>query len=192
MSSFTDGGTLSSTNLIGLLINIDWFQPFKHISYSVGVIYAVIINLPRSMRYKDENVVIIGIIPGPHEPKTHINSYLGPFVNELQQPQYGQWFETPFGKQFIRCILMCLSSDIPATRKAAGFVGHNARKACSRCLKNFERVDDHLKDLTEVHGLKEHMQFIVRKHTKHSHHQQRLPGKKLKKSLGQGTLYYMS
>lgn len=144
VSSFTDSGTLSSTNLIGLLINIDWFQPFKHISYSVGVIYAVIINLPRSMHYKDENVVIIGIIPGPHEPKTHINSYLGPFVSELQQLQYGQWFETPFGRQFIRCILMCLSSDIPATRKAAGFVGHNAKKACSRCLKNFERVDNHL------------------------------------------------
>ena len=80
----------------------------------------------------------------PLDNTPHINSYLGPFVNELQQLQYGQWFETPFGKQFIRCILMCLSSDIPATRKAAGFVGHNARKACSRCLKNFERVDDHL------------------------------------------------
>jgi hypothetical protein len=25
----------------------------------------------------------------------------------------------------------------------AGFVGHNAHKACSRCLKPFPRVDDH-------------------------------------------------
>ena len=33
-------------NILGLLINIDWFQPYKDISYSVGVIYAVIINLP--------------------------------------------------------------------------------------------------------------------------------------------------
>ena len=46
-------------------MNVDWFQTFKHIAYSVGVIYAVIINLPRAMRYKEENVMIIGIIPGP-------------------------------------------------------------------------------------------------------------------------------
>ena len=37
-----------------------------------------------------------------------------------------------------------MSSDIPATRKVAGFVGHNATKACSRCLKTFPRVNDRL------------------------------------------------
>ena len=40
-------------------------------------------------------------------------------------------------------MVVCLSSDIPATRKVAGFVGHNARKACSRCLKPFPRIGDH-------------------------------------------------
>lgn len=43
----------------------------------------------------------------------------------------------------MQCVVTCLSSDIPATRKVAGFVGHNARKACSRCLKTFPRVGDH-------------------------------------------------
>ena len=57
-------------------MNVDWFQPFKHIAYSVGVIYAVIINLPRVMCYKKENVMIIGVIPGPKEPNKQINSYL--------------------------------------------------------------------------------------------------------------------
>ena len=131
-------------NLLGLLINVDWFQPYKHVAYSVGVIYAVVINLPRCLRFKDENVVIIGVIPGPHEPKKHINSYIGPLVSELLQLQRGVWFPTPNGKQFIRCVVACLSSDIPATRKVAGFVGHNATKACSRCLKTFPRVNDSL------------------------------------------------
>ena len=36
-----------------------------------------------------------------------------------------------------------LASDIPATRKAAEFVGHNAIKGCSRCLKSFPKVGDH-------------------------------------------------
>ena len=50
---------------------------------SVGAIYAVILNLPRDERYKPQNMILIGIIPGPHEPKETINSYLFPFVQEL-------------------------------------------------------------------------------------------------------------
>lgn len=53
----------------------------------------------------------------------------------------GQWFMTPAGNQFVKCMLVCLSSDIPATRKTAGFVGHNTFKACSH-LKHFPRVGD--------------------------------------------------
>ena len=132
----------SPINFLGILINIDFFQPFKHVSYSVGVIYAVIINLPRHIRYKQENVIIIGVIPGPHEPKKHLNSYLGPVVAELQELYTGQWFDTSIGRQFIRCVLVGLSSDIPASRKAAGYLGHMARKGCSRCLKEFPKVGD--------------------------------------------------
>ena len=127
-------------NILRILVNIDW----KHVSYSVGVIYAVIINLPRSYRYKSENVIIIGIIPGQREPKLHVNSFLGPFVSELLQLKTGQWFSTPVGNQFVKCAIAGLSSDIPATRKAAGFVGHGAKKACSRCLKDFPRIGDHI------------------------------------------------
>ena len=130
-------------NILGLLVNIDWFQPFKHLSYSVGVIYAVLVNLPRKIRYLPENVIITGIIPGPHEPKKHINTYLGPFVNELLEMYQGVWLETSIGKQYIKCVVIGLSSDIPATLKAAGFVGHIAKKACSRCLKDFPRINDH-------------------------------------------------
>lgn len=131
-------------NILGLLMNVDWFQPYKDISYSVGVIYAVIINLPRNIRYSEENVIIIGIIPGPHEPKKHINSFLGPLVSELLEFYSGVWLMTSAGRQFVRCVLVCQSSDIPATRKAAGFLGHKANKACSRCLKPFPKVGDSL------------------------------------------------
>jgi len=30
-----------ATNVLGFLINVDRFQPYKHIAYSVGVTYAV-------------------------------------------------------------------------------------------------------------------------------------------------------
>lgn len=45
------------------MLNLDWFQPFKHVKYSVGVLYAVILNLPRDERFKLKNVLLIGVIP---------------------------------------------------------------------------------------------------------------------------------
>ena len=51
------------------MLNIDWFQPFEHTQYSVGVIYIVIQNLPRAIRFKLENVIIVSTIPGPKRTK---------------------------------------------------------------------------------------------------------------------------
>lgn len=45
----------------------------------------VILNLPRSLRFKPENVIIVGIIPGPDEPSLTINSFLQPLVTELNE-----------------------------------------------------------------------------------------------------------
>ena len=39
---------------LGLLINIDWFQPYKYVKYSVGAIYLAILNFPRRLRYCKE------------------------------------------------------------------------------------------------------------------------------------------
>ena len=69
---------------IGLMLNMDWFQPFINSLYSVGVIYAAICNLPRPERFKLENILTLAVIPGPNEPKLHeINNYLYPVVNQL-------------------------------------------------------------------------------------------------------------
>lgn len=66
-----------------LSLNIDWFQSFTHVCDSIGAIYLIIQNLPRKDRYKWENMILVGVIPGPKEPSLHINSYLLPLVNEL-------------------------------------------------------------------------------------------------------------
>ena len=63
-----------------LSINVDWFQPFVHTNYSVAVLYLVILNLPREVRYKIENIILIGVIPGPKEPHLRMNSYITPLV----------------------------------------------------------------------------------------------------------------
>ena len=50
---------------LGLMVNCDWFQPYDLSTYSVGVLYLVILNLPRAIRFKPENVLIVGVIPNP-------------------------------------------------------------------------------------------------------------------------------
>ena len=67
-----------------LSLNTVWFQPFERTKYSVGVLYLVILNLPRDQRYKMENIIIVGVIPGPKEPKLTMNSFIGPLVQELK------------------------------------------------------------------------------------------------------------
>ena len=74
---------LSSPYSFAFILNVDWFQPYTHTTFSVGVIYLTILNLPRTLRYKRENILLLGIIPGPHEPKLNINSFLYPMVKEM-------------------------------------------------------------------------------------------------------------
>lgn len=119
---------LAAPNNFGLMLNVDWFRPTLHGSDSIGFIYMVVMNLPREERFKPENVMVIGIIPGPKEPKLHINSFLQPLVDDLIDLWDGVLFNaTKSGKMF-RAALLALSSDIPAIRKCGGFVGHGAKK----------------------------------------------------------------
>ena len=110
----------------GLMLNVDWFQPFKRRSdYSVGVMYFVIMNLPRSERFKFENVILGGIIPAlDSEPK--LETFLKPCVDELN----GLWRGIPMSTSLsavplkVFAALICVEADIPATRNVCGFVGH--------------------------------------------------------------------
>ena len=54
---------------LSLGLNIDWFNPFDKAPYSAGAIYLNVFNLPRSKRFKLENIILVGMIPGPNEQK---------------------------------------------------------------------------------------------------------------------------
>ena len=130
---------LPASKYLSLVLNIDWFNPFKHIEYSVGVIYLVIGNLPRSERYKMENVIVAGVMPGLSEPKKHMNSYLKPLVDELLKLSDGTYLLSSSLFIPIRCALknMCMTCDLPATRKACGFTSFSSTQGCSKCFKWF-------------------------------------------------------
>lgn len=130
---------LQVPNNLCLILNLDWFNPFKHIEYSVGVIYLVIGNIPRTERYKLENVIIVGTIPGPKEPKKHVNFYLKPFVDELLDLWNGTFLRTSslFGVVPVRCAVICVSCDLPAVCKICGFTSYSSTQGCSKCMKKF-------------------------------------------------------
>ena len=125
----------------GLMMNVDWFRPFKHRNdFSVGVMYMTLMNLPRNLRFKKENVILVGIIPAlAHEPKS-MNHFLEPVVRELNILWNGVRVNThnsPSEAVKIYGALLCCAADIPAARKLCGFLGHSANRGCSHCNKFF-------------------------------------------------------
>ena len=123
--------------------NLDWFQPFTHVKYSVGVLYMVILNLPREERYKLENIILVAVIPGPKEPKKTANSYLSPLIQELIDLWDGipihisSSSTVPDRLVVARLAVVCTACDIPAIRKMCGFAGHSGTMGCSKCKRCF-------------------------------------------------------
>ena len=113
---------------------------FKHRKYSVGVIYVVLMNLPREIRFKRENVIIVGLIPGPKEPPEVINSYLTPLVCELLKLWSGVCLQIS-DEITIRGALLCVGCDLPAGRKTCGFLSYMANLGCTRCYISFAGED---------------------------------------------------
>ena len=83
----------------------------------------------------------MGIIPGPHEPKFSINSFLSPLVEEMLRFWDGIKLSVStssgISEHLIRCAILCVACDLPAGRKTCGFLGHSATLGCSKCLKRF-------------------------------------------------------
>lgn len=65
-----------------LMINVDWFQPFERGTYSMGAVYAVVLNLPRDQRFLRQNLILLTLLPG-REKLVDMNKVLSPIVSEL-------------------------------------------------------------------------------------------------------------
>ena len=123
---------------LGIMINLDWFQPFKSAVYSCGAIYGIICNLPRDIRFKRENMLTLALLPGPNEVKLDkINHYLAPIIDELLELWDG--FNLPTAGKNVRLAVICCSNDIPAARKLCGHA--SALAGCHRCYKRANREE---------------------------------------------------
>ena len=129
---------------LGLVLNVDWFQPYSNTTHSTGVIYAAIVNLPREIRFKRENMLILDILPSPNKANLHkINHYLSLIVDELislwQGTKLDSIVECSEGK-IIHTVLILISCDIPAALKVCGHI--SALVSCHRCNKKANYVNN--------------------------------------------------
>ncbi|TFY58194.1 hypothetical protein EVJ58_g6565 [Rhodofomes roseus] len=116
-------------------------------SVSVGAIYLACMNLPASIRYREENLYLCAIIPGPKHPSQEmINPLLAPIVDDFLELWYhgARFSQTPCcpkGK-VVRCVIGPLVSDMLAARQMAGFSSHSSDLFCSFCLLSREHIDN--------------------------------------------------
>ena len=162
---------LKSPRSLAFGLNVDWFQPYStRGDVSVGVIYLVLLNLPREECFKWENVIPVGVIPEVETMPKSINPFLKPLVDEMQV--LWKWIRlhsclSHIPLVFCGAILLAIS-DIPAARKLCGFKGHSTERLAPNVLKaslGLSRLEGISLDLTENTGQDDVMTYTKDMHT---------------------------
>jgi len=132
-------------------LNMDGFNPRGNREAgkqtTICGVYLVCLNLPPEIRYKTENVFLLGVVPGPTEPSTHqVNHILRPLVDDLLLLWNSGIFLTRTPKcahgYLVRAALIPIICDLPAARRVAGLGGHAAGYFCSECLQRLDEIND--------------------------------------------------
>lgn len=114
---------------------------------SVASMYMVCLNLPPCLRYRVENMFLVGVIPGPQEPsQDEINFLLKPLVDDLLRfwnpgVCYSCTPKHPKGRR-TRCVVIPLVCDVPAARQMAGLSHHSHTLFCSVCLLDGNSINN--------------------------------------------------
>ena len=114
---------------LAFALNCDWFQPYKYSQHSAGAVYMVILNLPREIRYKSENVILVGMLPRTSEHTISTIAFTEPIVDELLQ----LWEGVDINGKNTQGALLCVTCDLPAGRSFCGFTACTAIAGCTRC-----------------------------------------------------------
>lgn len=154
-------------------LSVDWMNPYgkgSAVSASVGVIALCCLNLPITERYKPENMILLGLIPGPRDPPIEaLNHFIRPIVDDfiilwesgLQLVSKGS---SDVGARFeyVRAAVLAVVTDLPASKKLTGNMSYSSNSPCTICgirkvdLSNLDRstwpirtVEQHRKDAFE-------------------------------------------
>jgi hypothetical protein len=152
-------------------LNMDGFNPYQNKEagkkVSTCAIYMVCLNLPPALRYKMENMYLVGIIPGPHEPSlTEINHLLRPLVDDLitfwdHGVYYSKTALHASGRR-VRCAVVPLVCDLPASKQMAGLSSATSGYFCSFCLQHSDNIRNLDYETWEPRSDEEHRKIAER------------------------------
>lgn len=126
---------------IALGISTDGFGPFKSRKQTCWPLIAFNYNLPPKIRFHLVNIICVGIIPGPKQPKD-LDSFLIPLVDELLKLLQGISAYDAYRQRLfaLRAYLILIFGDMPAVAKLMRMKGHNGLVPCRAC--NIQAVRD--------------------------------------------------
>ncbi|KOM47545.1 hypothetical protein LR48_Vigan07g124900 [Vigna angularis] len=118
----------------------DGFTPYIQASASPYSCWPVIVtpyNIPPEMCMTKPYMFLSCIILGPSNPKSLIDVYLEPLVDDLKKLWNGVWTYDVSRKQnfLMRAILMWTTNDFPAYGMLSGWSTHG-RLACPHCMEH--------------------------------------------------------
>jgi hypothetical protein len=119
---------------VALGLSTDGFAPFKHRTTTCWPLILFNYNLPPEVRFHINNIISLGVVPGPKKP-IDMDSFLWPLVEEMLQLAAGiTAFDSLSRSAFVlRAYIILVFGDIPAVSLLMRMKGHNGLVPCRFC-----------------------------------------------------------
>lgn len=103
---------------------------------SVWPVILTCLNLPPEVRFLKRNVLVVGIIPGPKNPKNPL-TFMRPMIDEFKLLSKtgiaGAWDAASKSEFTMKAHLLIVSTDMPARMKALKTLGFHSNSYCEYC-----------------------------------------------------------
>jgi hypothetical protein len=119
---------------IALGLSTDGYAPFRRRAKTAWPLLIFNYNLPPDVRFHLNNILCLGVIPGPRKPRD-FDSFLWPLVQELLLLELGvpAVDARTHTAVKLRAFLLFVFGDIPAVSMAMRMKGHNGICPCRFC-----------------------------------------------------------
>jgi hypothetical protein len=119
---------------VALGLSTDGYAPFKRRTKTAWPLLVFNYNLPPDVRFLPENILCVGVIPGPNKP-WDFDSFLVPLVQEMLALELGvtTWDSLKEEHFQMFAFLILAFGDMPAVSTIMSMKGHNAICPCRFC-----------------------------------------------------------